>query len=663
MRRSIWMLWLLLLASLSHAQTVRENYFDGEFFLAQEEYEEALFAYSKVYKYGYEDNASLNYRMGICLLNIPGRKAESIPYLEKAALSVSDRYKGTFKEEVAPPDALLYLGNAYRINMELEKAIEKYQEYLVYLTKNRDKLQKDYTEAQILSCQNAVKAINSPVDFSIGNLGEVKQTHPAPYNVVFSQDRKHLAYMGKNPFYNAVLYAYIQEDGTWSEPRDLSAEIVSDSNMDVVGLSAKGDLMLLAVYDEFDSNIYSSTRNEDGSWNPAVPLGKPVNSRFYESHAALSSDKKSLYFTSNNNKSLGGMDIFRSDLQPDGSWGDPVNMGEGINSPLNEDCPFLSPDGKRLYFSSQGHNTIGGYDLFYVDRNTDGSWGSPVNVGYPLNSTDDDFAFSPNGLLKYGSTLVFAKGVDTYDLFQFGLIDPEATAKPVDFSYPPVPADGILVLTAGKVDPSKHALAEKENPEKEDSGDVAGKGVSEIPEVPVQTEETAVTEKEEPLARAGEPAAPEEAKQAVEKPAPVSEASRYLIKPIFFGFESDALTAASKAKLDELYNLLEQFPALKLRIIGHTDALGSYEYNTWLSLKRAKAVSRYLIAAGIDANRLELKGESEAMPVAINKTRDERDAPEGRKLNRRVQFDVLVDLDVVIEMEKIEVPEHLKIKD
>ena len=108
---------------------------------------------------------------------------------------------------------------------------------------------------------------------------------------------------------------------------------------------------------------------------------------------------KSIYFSSNRKESLGGMDIFRSDLQEDGSWGEPVNLGPGINTILNEDTPAMSPDGKRLYFSSQGHSTMGGFDVFYSELIEDGSFpGVPVNLGYPLNTSDDDYTFSPEGV-------------------------------------------------------------------------------------------------------------------------------------------------------------------------------------------------------------------------------------------------------------------------
>ncbi|MEZ5071853.1 MAG: OmpA family protein [Bacteroidales bacterium] len=679
MRRSILIFGLLSLALLTEAQTVRENYFDGEFFMAQEEYEEAFFAFNQVYKYGYQDNASLNYRMGICLLYIEGRKSESISYLEKAAAAVSDKYKGAFKEEVAPPDALLYLGNAYRIDMQLEKAIEKYNAYLGYLTSNRDKLQRAYTQSQIQSCQNAVAALNQPVEYTMSSLGQVKETHSERYNTVFSHDRRSLAFMGVNPFYNSVEYAYIQEDGTWSVPRDLSPEIVSDGNMDVVGLSADGKTMLLAVYDEFDSDIYTSVL-ENSVWSAAVPLDKPVNSRFYESHATFSPDGNKLFFSSNRSSSDGGMDIFVSGKQADGTWGEPVNLGPGVNTDLNDEAPFLSPDGKRLYFSSQGHETIGGFDVFYSDLQADGTWGKAQNLGYPLNSTDDDFSFTPLALETERNGMVYAKGVDAYDLYRIEFIDLDATAQQVDLTYPPVATSRTETEVAEAPQPvvPEQPVVQEPVAEQPVAEEVAVAEPAEEAVVAEPKEEMAVAEPAEEVAEQPakplEPEAtpepevepePEVAPEPVATPEPTTPAvpERYLVKPVFFAFDSDELSRTAKNKLDELAGLMTQFPALKLEVIGHTDALGSEEYNDALSIRRANAVRDYLIAGGVSDSRLVVRGMSERSPVARNRTRNDQDAPEGRKLNRRVQFKVSVQVDVLIEMEKIQVPDDLRLDD
>ena len=594
MRRLFLFTSFCLLSSIILAQNVRVDFNDGEFFLAEEDYEEALYAFGKVYNKGYQDNAYINYRLGLCLINIPGRKTESIPYLEKAEESISTNAKeGKFGEKNAPPVTLLYLGNAYRINMEIDKAIEKYNTFAKYLDSKDETLQA-YVDQQIVACGNALVGTTSPVEYKIGNLGQLQETHTSRYNMMVSGDLQTMAFMGKNPFYSGV-YVAVKNGDVWGKPMNITPSIASDGNMDVVGLSNDGKEMLLAVRDEFTSNIYISVY-ENKRWNPAVSMGKPVNSRYYEAHATLSPDGKSIYFSSNRKESLGGMDIFRCDMLDNGAWGEPVNLGPAINTMLNEDVPVMSPDGKRLYFCSQGHSTMGGFDVFYSELLEDGSWHDvPVNLGYPLNTSDDDYTFSPMGVKEENSSFIFTQGKTLeYDLYKYAMIGRNETPVPVSMDE--------------EEEVAEEAVAE------------------EIPE----PEQKAPPEK-------------------------------YYLRPIYFGFDSDVLSREGISRLDILTSILEKHPTLQLEITGHTDAKGTFDYNQRLSVNRAKSVYMYLILNGISNDRMIATGMSESEHVARNTTRDERDAPDGRKLNRRVEFKVGISEDVIIEMAKVEVPDHLKL--
>jgi len=619
MRKSFLMLLLFASTVIVGAQDPKQDFADGEFFLAAEEYEEALYTYNKVYKKGYQDNANINYRIGICLLQIPGRKTEAIPYLEKAILEVSEKYsEGSLKEENAPPDAHLYLGNSYRINMEFEKACEQYRLFDEYVGTGND-IQTVYAEQQIISCSNAVVAINNPVDVSIGNLGQLMETHRETYNLIVSADMNTMAFMGKNPFYRGI-YVSRKDGNIWSKPMGINPSVVSEGNMDVVALSPDGNTMLLAVSDEFSSNIYMS-KYENNRWNEALSMGKPINSRFYESYASFSPDMKSIFFTSNRQPEY-AVDVYRSDLQEDGTWSDPVPLGEGVNTPLNEETPVLSADGKRIYFSSQGHNSIGGFDIFYSELQEDGTWGQAQNMGYPLNTTDDDFNLSPTGIQEDGTAYVFANaGKDQHPLFKFELIEPSATPVPVPFEE------------------AEEELAEE--PPGDDSPDEGG------------ATEGGATDTTEP--EAAEP----EAVAAVEPSGP----DKYLVRPIFFDFDNSEVNTAAGKELDHLAQLMQSFENLQIEITGHTDAVGTWDYNKRLSVRRAKATAKYLEKKGIASDRLKITGKSENEHVARNRTRDNKDAPDGRKLNRRVQFYVTSTIQVIIEMEPIDVPEHLRIQE
>jgi outer membrane protein OmpA-like peptidoglycan-associated protein len=599
MRRLYLFTSFCLLSSFIFAQSTKVDFNDAEYFLLEEDYEEALFAFGKVYDNGYEDNAYINYRMGQCLINIHGRKTESIPYFEIAVQNISTSVKeGRFGQEQAPPDALLYMGNAYRINMEIDKAIEQYNAFAKYISP-KDVMLKTYVDQQIVACGNALVAANSPVEIRVGNLGQVPETHTSRYNMQVSGDLQTMAFMGKNPFYNGI-YVATKEGEVWGRPMNITPSVASDGNMDVVALSYDGKKMLLAVADQFTSNIYESVY-ADGRWYPAETLGKPVNTKFFEGHACYSNDGQSIYFSSNRKESMGGMDIFRSDLQEDGTWGEPVNLGPAINTLLNEEAPNMSPDGKRLYFSSQGHSTMGGYDAFYAELLEDGSWHEvPVNLGYPLNSSDDDYTFSPEGYEQENYSFIFAHGkLPEYDLFKFEMIGRDDTPVPLAMDEP------------------------------------------EEPEEPVAEE------------RVTEPEPEPEPEEVVPE--------RYYLRPIYFAFDSYELSRESMDKLDILTTILEKHRALKIEITGHTDAMGSYDYNQYLSINRATAVYKYLILNGITKERMTVTGMSESQHVARNLTRDNRDAPDGRMLNRRAEFKVSLIEGVVVEMEDVEVPDHLKL--
>ena len=454
-------------------------------------------------------------------------------------------------------------------------------------------------DQQIVACGNALVGTTNPVEISVGNLGQLQETHASRYNMQVSGDLQTMAFMGRNPFYNGI-YVAVKNGEVWGRPMNITPSVASDGNMDVVSLSQDGKKMLLAVTDQFTSNIYESVY-ENGRWNPAVSLGKPINSKYYEGHACYSPDGRSIYFSSNRKESTGGMDIFRSDLQPNGSWGEPVNLGPAINTILNEDAPIMNPDGNQLYFSSQGHSTMGGYDIFYSELLEDGSFHEvPVNLGYPLNSSDDDYTFSPEAVTEDNYSHIFTHGkIDKYDLFKFEMIGREQTPVPVAMD--------------------KAELVEEE---------VAEEIVAEPEPEP------------EP-----EPPAPE----------------RYYLRPIYFAFESYVLTKESMDKLDILSSILERHDALQIEITGHTDSKGSHEYNQRLSVDRATAVYKYLILNGIVKDRMKVTGYSEDQPVARNTTRENRDAPDGRMLNRRAEFRVSLIEGVIVEMEKPDIPDHLQL--
>jgi len=589
----------------------RENFYDAEFFFAQEDYAEALYTFTKVYNDGYQDNANINYRIGVCLLNIDGKKTEAIPYLEKATENITDRYReGNFKEEAAPWDAYLNLGNAYRISHAFDKAIDSYKTYLEL--EEDDTPQTRYAEIQLAACERAKTAVTEEQPYDIGTLGQLNRIRAPIYNPVISGDLNTVSFMGRQKFYNGV-YVSRNEDGKWTKPYNITPSIQSDGNQNVIALSYDGNTMLLAWYDEFDSDIWIS-RYDNDRWYRSEPLGKPVNSKFYESHACFSPDGNTIYFTSNRRESLGGMDIFRVDKNTEGEWGELILLGEQVNTPLNEENPFVSPDGKRLYFSSQGQpGGLGGFDIFYCEILDDGTYSKPHHLDYPLNTADDDFAFMPRMVEFEDYLTMYARGDEgQVELFRFEII-PEF-AQPVEVAF--------------------ETILEEPGPPEEVAEVVEEEAEEEVVEEEVVEEEVA----EEP------------------------EPEHFMIRPVYFDFDSFSINPTAEEKLKGLATIMERFPNLRLEVIGHTDAVGTQDYNFILAQRRADAVKDYLVNLGVGADRFKTTSKGETENVARNRTPDNRDAPRGRALNRRVQFKVDVPGGVFIELKEVEVPEDLRIK-
>ena len=330
MKKLSFLLLLVLIypANLLNAQKdeARLDFYDGEFFLSNEAYEDALLSFKKVYDAGYQDNANLNYRMGVCYLNIEGQKAQAIPYLQKAITNISESYKeGNFKEVAAAPDAYLFLGNAYRIDNQLDKAIEIYKEYLDKFQKGYDK-ERLFANHQIEACKRAEIAIKAPVKFRQTNLGNMFNSNMNNFHAVLSENDSVMAFMSERKFYDAV-YFVRKLNGRWTNPVNITPQIQSDGDQFVCSLSPNGKQMFLVKISNFDSDIMVSDYS-GMTWSKSINIGKPVNSKFFESHASLSPDGTKLYFTSNRTGGYGEMDIYVSGKTPSGEWGEPVNLGK-----------------------------------------------------------------------------------------------------------------------------------------------------------------------------------------------------------------------------------------------------------------------------------------------------------------------------------------------
>jgi outer membrane protein OmpA-like peptidoglycan-associated protein/tetratricopeptide (TPR) repeat protein len=593
-------------------QKLKDIFLDAEYFFLNEDYQEALYSFNVLYKRGYADDAKINYRIGQCYLNISGEKGKSIPYLEKAVLNINKNYvEGSFKETAAPIDAYFFLGNAYRVNNQIDKAIASYDKYKTLIDSNNTMGFK-LADNEISACKLALVMMKSPQDVKEINLGRPVNTSARDFFPVVSGDESVLLYNSAQKFYNAVFFSK-KVNNRWSSPVNITSEIQSDGNQYCSSLSFYGTELYLRVEDNFDADLMVA-KYENGIWTKSKSLGKNINTKFWEGNACVSKDGKTLFFSSNKPGGFGALDIYKSLRQPNGDWGIPVNLGNVINSEFNDDAPFITEDGKRLYFVSQGHQTMGGYDIFYSELDNIGKWMEPVNLGYPINTTDDELFFCPvkNGAVayvgKYSKT-----GYGYEDIVRMQLVPEE-----------------LIAAKPSKEEPKNQDKNTKQN---EPSTDLA------VNKLPSNFE-----------------------KNLIETDSTTKAKERIVIRCIFFDFNSSALTIKAKKELDYLFIIMKNTPELKLEFSGNTDALGSDEYNLSLSAQRANNAKTYLINKGVQAERISTKGVGKKNYIAVNNNPDGSDNPEGRVFNRRVDFRIPEAINKSIIIEEVKVPEKLQIR-
>ena len=418
MRRSLLYTTLLLALSITEifAQSpdLKETFLEAESYFLFEEYNEALPLYLRIHRADPE-NDNINYKIGICLLNDPYQKDRSIRYLEQASKNINPKYKeNNFRETTAPPETFFYLGNAYLVNDNIDKALENYTYFREIL--NEKIYDVELVEEQIRICERTRSLKKMPVDFDVKNIGETINTRFSEKNPIVSGNGERLVYVSEMQFYDATFFSE-RIDGEWQPPRNIIPELGVDGDVYPTGLSWDGNTMIIYRNDEFVGNLYVS-HYADGKWTAMEKLGDNINTKYWESHGSLSKDGNRLYFTSNRKGGFGGLDIYMSDKQLNGSWGTPVNLGPTINSRYNEETPFITENGKILYFSSYGHYNMGGYDIFYSMADEEGNWGVPINLGYPINTTDDDLFYQP---VNNGDNAYFAKflegGFGRHDIY------------------------------------------------------------------------------------------------------------------------------------------------------------------------------------------------------------------------------------------------------
>ncbi|MDD4553292.1 MAG: OmpA family protein [Bacteroidales bacterium] len=507
---------------------------------------------------------------------------------------------------------------------------------------------KQQAEKGVMACDFALDAMAHPVPFSPVNMGDSINTPYDEYINAITADEERLYFTRKNPR-NAMtidrsqefeedFYFAVRQDTTWRYAQSLGTPINTHGNEGALSISPDGKYLFFAACNREDGfgscDLYWS-RWVDNHWSLPENLGPTVNSPQWDSQPSFSSDGKTLYFASKRSGGKGSSDIWTTHLQSGGNWSVPENLGDSVNTPQEEMAPFIHPDDQTLYFSSKGHRGMGGLDLFFCRKNRDDRWGSPVNLGYPINTHAEEITLvvnSKGNMAFISSDKLGGKG--RQDVYEFPLYD---KARPLLTTY----FKGVVYdeETKSRLD-ARFELTDLEQMKliaESRSDRVTGEFLLVLPTernygLNVSREGYLFYSENFPLTGNGDLSKPF-IKNIPLKPIKVGE--KVVLKNIFFDTDQYSLKDQSMVELDKLVDFLKKNPKLKIEISGHTDNIGTSVHNLELSQNRAKAVFDFLSGHGIDGKRMTYKGYGFNDPV------DSNDTESGRANNRRTEFKVI----------------------
>ncbi len=493
------------------------------------------------------------------------------------------------------------------------------------------------TNKYILDCDFATQAIQNPVKYEPINMGFYINSEYRDYFPSLTADNETIIFSrvvnGNEDFYTSS-----KKENEWQKAIPLSNQINTPNyNEGAQSISPDGKYLFFTGCNRPDGigrcDIYVS-RKEGNEWGKAKNLGSVINSDFWEAQPAISPDGNTLYFVSNRPGGIGGYDIWKSTLTDEGSWAEPINLGKQINTPYDESTPFMHADGKTLYFSSDGWPGLGNKDIFISKLNDSGQFCEPLNLGFPINTFNDETGFivTSDGTEGYFSSDIKNAGFGNFDIYRFKI---PAQIKPLPISY----VKGIVRDKSTKKVLSANVLVvdlKKNNPVFNDytsaeTGDFLavmpigsqylfhahadGYVFNSLNFEPKESSFNKTYEIEILLDRL-------EVGKSVN------------LQNIFFETNSYQLSNSSTIELNLLIDLLNENESLTIEIAGHTDNVGDAKLNQKLSENRAKAVYIYLIANGIAQKRLTYKGYGTTEPKATNETE------QGKQQNRRTEFTI-----------------------
>jgi len=628
---------------------------EGDIYFNNEEYYLALKSYKKAYNFN-SNNAKLNFKIGRTLL--AEEPYNALTYMVKAHQLYNS----------VDPKIFYYLGLAYQNNGKFDEAINNYNNYRPLILPT-DKGEFEEIRKRLEECKTGNELVKNPARAFVTNVKELN-TQYMEHSPVISADESVMLFTStragsvggimdpRRQDYDEDIYISTKEKGKWSAPVNIGDPINTKSFDATVGLSADGQSLLV-----FRDGSLHISKLRGNKWNKPESISKEINA-YYVTSASFANNDQMLYFVSDRPNGIGGTDIWYSIKDKKGKWQMPVNLGAQVNTPYDEESPFMHPDGRTLYFSSKGHNTMGGYDIFKTVKQDDGTWSKPENLGHPINTPYDDLAFvlSASGRNGYLSSRREG-GEGRHDIYMVTFLGPEkpmilsnednllasfnqsitdnAMEKTVELKTIRLTVVKGVIFDAITSKPIEAEIEVVDNEKNEVvfcsiSNSATGRFLVSLP----SGKNYGLAVKADGYLFHSEnfniPGAT--AYQEIEKEIRLNNIKKdvkIVLRNVFFDTGLAILKTESYPELNRLAGVLKDVPTLRIEISGHTDNTGSATTNNTLSKNRAKAVVDYLIAQQIDSGRLLFEGYGPTQPIADNKTAD------GRQQNRRVEFKVL----------------------
>lgn len=610
-------------------------------------------------------NPQLNYKIGMTYLR-SDLKSKSLSYF-KAAYS---------KKPDITKNILLLLGMAYQQNLQFDTAITNYNNYLNTLSRRQKRKQSESVYKLIDECKSGADLVSHPKRVVINNLGDSINSAFDDYNALLFGGDSSMYYTSRRPSskkekpgkkdykFDEDIYVAHENSGVWQKGLYLSDEgFNSKRNEDLVWVSDDGKTRYLYDGNQRGGDILVYTMKKD-KWSHPKRLYRKFSKSAAETSISVTRDGNTIYFVSDNQEqNFGGKDIYSIQKNQKGKWEKPRNVGSIINTRFDEEFVYIQPDGKVMYFSSKGHNSMGGYDIFRSQQDGGGNWTTPVNIGYPINTPGDEIFFrpSPNERTAYMSARLpdTRGGFDIYKVITLGsektmglTTEEQLVAyfdKPITDIFARVSTEEKIdtvyfmvgtITDAKKKTPviAKLDLIDVENSQVASSTISDSTGVYRVKLPQLKKYGIEIHAKDYMLYLDVVSIPSKIQGREVSRNftlAKVEVGSKIVLKNIYFETGKAVLTPESNTELDKVVKFMLDNTDIKVEISGHTDNVGSAASNQKLSEARAKSVVTYLIQHGIAQKKLVYKGYGSAQPIAPNTT------AAGKKLNRRVEFKIL----------------------